>query len=235
MTALQASIGSLNDLIDATPDARSKPTKPIPHGDISEGEARAVVVAAASAGLVLATVSGWAVGAVAVAVLAVGYGYDLFAKGTPWSWVPFAVGIALLPVFAWLGAAGALPDAFVVLVPVAMLAGAGLAIANATADLERDSAAGTGSIAVRLGRDRAWAGHAALMTVVIVAGLSTLAVRGAGPGPLVAASAAAGLVAVAVVLARHASPARRERAWELEAIGVALLAAAWLFGWNVQA
>ena len=235
MTALQASIGSLNDLVDATSDARSKPAKPIPHGDISHGEARAVTVAAAAAGVLLAVVSGWAVGAVAVAVLAVGYGYDLFAKGTPWSWVPFAVGIPLLPVFAWLGAAGELPDAFVVLIPVAILAGAGLAIANATADLERDSAAGTGSIAVRLGRDRAWAIHAALMTVVVMAGLSTLALRRTEPGPFAAASAAAGLVALAVVLARNASPARRERAWELEAIGVALLAAAWLLGWNAPA
>ena len=31
------------------------------------------------------------------------------AKGTAWSWLPFAVGIPLLPVYGWLGAAGALP------------------------------------------------------------------------------------------------------------------------------
>ena len=69
--------------------------------------------------------------ALAVVVLGVGVAYDLWAKGTPWSWLPFAVGIPLLPVYGWVGATGSPPGFFAVLVPMAVLAGAALAIANA--------------------------------------------------------------------------------------------------------
>ena len=74
--------------------------------------------------------------------LSIGYGYDRFAKGTAWSWVPFALGIPLVPVYGWVGTGQPLPSAFAVLVPCAVLAGAALAIANASADFERDLAAG---------------------------------------------------------------------------------------------
>ena len=48
------------------------------------------------------------------------------------------------------------------LVPMAVLAGAALAIANARADLERDVAAGTVSVATRLGLEGSWRLHAGL-------------------------------------------------------------------------
>ena len=41
---------------------------------------------------------------------------------------------------------------------------------------------------------------------------------------------AAVVIEIGVVLGRHADSAGRERAWELEAIGVGFLAAAWLAG-----
>ena len=40
------------------------------------------------------------------AILGVGLLYDLRLRGTALSWFPFAVGIPLLPVYAWLGATG---------------------------------------------------------------------------------------------------------------------------------
>ena len=90
----------------------------------------------------------------AVVVLGIGLAYDLFAKGTAASWVPFAVGIPILPVYGWLGATGSLPDLFRLLVPVAAVAGAALAIGNALVDVERDRAAGDRSVALVLGRGR---------------------------------------------------------------------------------
>ena len=51
MTALQASIGTLNDLVDAPRDAGRKPGKPIPAGTVSIGTARSVAVGAAAVGL----------------------------------------------------------------------------------------------------------------------------------------------------------------------------------------
>ena len=152
MTALQASIGALNDVVDAPRDRGLKPGKPIPAGLVSPGSAWAVVVVAAALGVGLSIPSGAATVGLAVVVLAIGYGYDLVFKGTAWSWLPFAIGIPLLPVFGWLGTTGGLPDSFAILLPVAVIAGAALAIANARADAERDTAAGVG-----LGRDSAGA------------------------------------------------------------------------------
>ena len=230
MTALQASIGSLNDVVDAPRDAGHKPGKPIPAGLVSAAIARVVVVAAAVLGLVLSAPSGaWTV-ALAAVVLAIGYGYDLVFKGTAWSWVPFAVGIPLLPVFGWLGAAGSLPSSFAVLLPVAVVAGTGLAIANARADLERDTAAGVDSVAVRLGSERAWTVEAVLMTAVVGAAIVTLAAAGAPVGALAIAIGAGCIVALGVAIGRRGDSARIERAWQLQAIGVGLLAAAWLAG-----
>ncbi len=230
MTALQVSIGTLNDLVDAPRDAGHKPGKPIPAGLVTPGIARVVMVITATLGLLLAVPSGPATLGLAGVILAIGYGYDLVAKGTAWSWLPFAIGIPLLPVFGWLGVTGTLPRAFAVLVPVAVAAGAALAIANASADSERDAAAGVDSVAVRLGPRRAWLVSSALLLAVIVAAIATLAAAGAG-GPVIAAATGAGLViGLGIVVGRDPGLSRRERAWELEAVGVGLLAVAWLAG-----
>jgi 4-hydroxybenzoate polyprenyltransferase len=232
MAALQASIGALNDVIDAPSDAGRKPGKPIPSGLVAPATARIVAVLGAVTGFLLAAVSGWGLVALAAASLGVGYAYDLRAKGTAWSWLPFAIGVPLLPVFAWYGATGALPTSFAVLLPSAVAAGAALAMANARADLERDLAAGHESVAIRVGSDRAWWLSALLLGVVLAVALGSLWLRGAAAVALGASMAAGGVIAVGLGLARPlgASAARRERAWEVQAIGVALLAAAWLAG-----
>jgi 4-hydroxybenzoate polyprenyltransferase len=230
MTALQASIGALNDLLDVPRDRGLKPGKPIPAGLVSERLAWAVVVAGAALGLVLCAPSGLATVALAVLVLAIGYGYDLVFKGSAWSWFPFAIGIPLLPVFGWLGTTGGLPDVFAILLPVAVIAGAALAIANARADAERDAAAGVYSVAVRLGLERSWAVNAGLLAVVVGLAIATLVARSAPPLALLAALGAGLVIGLAVAVGRRADSVRRERAWELEAVGVGLLAAAWLAG-----
>jgi 4-hydroxybenzoate polyprenyltransferase len=230
MTALQASIGALNDVVDAPRDAGHKPGKAIPAGLVSATAARVVVVAAAAVGLGLSAPSGVPTIALAAAILSIGYGYDLVFKGTVWSWVPFAVGIPLLPVFGWLGSAGTVPASFAILIPVAVVAGSALAIANARADLERDTAAGVDSVAIRLGPSRSWAVGAGLLAFVVVAALVTLVRGDASTGAIALAGGAGVMVGVGVALGRRGDSARRERAWQLQAVGVALLAAAWLAG-----
>jgi 4-hydroxybenzoate polyprenyltransferase len=236
MTFLQASIGSLNDVVDAPRDAGRTPPKPIPGGLVSRAAALTVVAVAAILGVASSMPSGAPTTALAVVVLGIGYAYDLGFKGTAWSWLPFAVGIPLLPVYGWLGAAGVLPAAFAILLPAAVMAGAGLAVSNALADIERDTAAGTDSVATRLGARRAWTIQAILLAGVVGAAWLTLAVGGAAERAIDGGAAAAGalvatiVIGVGIALARHADAARRERAWEFEAIGVGLLAAAWLAG-----
>ena len=230
MVALQASIGSLNDVLDARHDAGRKPGKPIPSGLVSPDVARGVMVVGAGLGIAAVVASGPVLVALAGAVLVIGYAYDLVFKGTTWSWVPFAVGIPLLPVYGWLGATGRLPTVFALLLPMAVLAGAGLAIANARADEERDAAAGLTSIATRSGSEVAWRIHAALLVVVVIVAVASLVVAGVAPAA-VGLTLAAGLVVVGgIVVGRSGTPERRERAWELEAAGIGLLATVWLAG-----
>jgi 4-hydroxybenzoate polyprenyltransferase len=229
MVALQASIGVTNDISDAPADAVAKPAKPIPAGLVSARAAGVLAVLLAVVGLALSAVSGWGTLGVAAAGLGVGLVYDVRLKGTAWSWLPFAVGIPLLPVYAWYGGTGSLPASFAVLVPAAMAAGAALAIGNARADAEADRASGVASIATALGPRRAWALEVTILLVVGVVAVASAALVDGSTGR-VAIVAAAALVPVGAALAsRHRTPAGRERAWEAEAIGVAALGAAWLW------
>ncbi len=230
MSALQVSIGALNDIVDAPRDIGLKSRKPIPAGLVSARLAWVVVAAGGGLGVVLSAPSGLATLVLAALALAIGYSYDLVFKGTAWSWVPFAVGIPLLPVFGWLGSTGSLPPSFAVLLPVAVVAGTALAIANARADAERDAATGVDSVAIRLGPERAWAVHAALLAVAVATALLTLLARGAATPAILAATGAALVTAIGVAVGRNTDSSRREWAWEIEAIGVGLLAAAWLAG-----
>jgi 4-hydroxybenzoate polyprenyltransferase len=228
MTALQASIGALNDLHDATDDAGRKPGKPIPAGLVSVPVARGVVVVGAVLGIGLAALTDPVIAVLAVVVLAIGYGYDLAFKGMAWSWLPFAVGIPILPVYGWLGAGSDLPPFFVALLPMAVLAGAALAIANARADLERDQAAGTISVATRLGLEGSWLLHAGLWGIALAIGLGWLVFRGVGLVGALPVVVAAGLIVAVVFWSRRRGPAGRERAWQFEAAGAALALSSWL-------
>jgi 4-hydroxybenzoate polyprenyltransferase len=229
MTALQFGIGATNDLVDAPRDAGHKPGKPIPAGLVDRRVAAAVAGGAFAAGLLLAIPSGLPTLALALAVIGIGLVYDLGLKGTAWSWLPFAVGIPILPVFGWLGATGTLPPAFAVLVPVAVAAGAALAIANALVDVERDQAAGVESIATALGPGRAWAIQAGLVVAIVVAAVASAAILEPAAGRAVAVAVAGGVPTAGLGLSRRGGPDRRERAWQLEAIGFAAVGIAWVW------
>jgi 4-hydroxybenzoate polyprenyltransferase len=230
MILLQASVGALNDLVDAPRDAGLKPGKPIPAGLVELATARVIAAGAGVAGIALAVPSGPPVVALAAFLLVLGYAYDLRLKGTRWSWVAFALAIPLFPTYGWLGATGAVPTIWVVVLPTAMLAGAALAISNAGVDVERDRAAGIGSVATHLGPVRAWAIHVVLLATVVGIAVLSLMAGGGGGWPSLGVLAAGGAVALGAALARDPDPARRERGWEVEAIGMGLLAAAWLAG-----
>jgi 4-hydroxybenzoate polyprenyltransferase len=230
MTALQFAIGALNDVVDAPADAGRVPPKPLPAGLVSVREARIITAATAIVGVALAIPGGAGLIALALLVLAIGAAYDLVAKGTPWSWLPFAVGIPVLPVYGWFGATGTLPPFVVTLVPMAALAGAGLAVANARADLEVDSSAGTDSVARRLGTDRSWWAGAGLMTGAIAIGIVALAQREWSPGAWTLVGAGIGVIVAGLILGRRDDPGARRRGWEAQAIGAAIAATGWVAG-----
>lgn len=232
MALLQFAIGTLNDIVDAPSDAGRKPGKPIPAGLVGQGQARLVALVSAGLGVALAALVSPALAVLAVLVLGIGAWYDLRAKGTTLSWLPLAIGIPILPVYGWFGATGALPDMFLVVIPAAATAGAALAVANALVDVERDSDAGGTSIAASLGPARAGILGIVLNVVVVALAVGTAWVIGT-PGGWVAAIAAAGIVPLAgavlgAVAARRPGAGWREAAFEIQAVGLALVAVAWL-------
>jgi 4-hydroxybenzoate polyprenyltransferase len=218
----------LNDLVDAPSDAGRKPGKPIPSGLVRPGLARVIAALAGAGGVLLAVPSGPTTVGLALILLGLGYAYDLWFKGTAWSWLPFALAIPLFPTYGWLGAAGELPQLWAVLLPTAVLAGTALALANATVDVERDRAAGLESVATRLGRARARRLNLGLLGLVWLLAIATLTLAGQLV-PWAFPAIAGGLSAFAgwVVLGAD-DPRSRERGWEAQAIGVVVLAAGWL-------
>jgi 4-hydroxybenzoate polyprenyltransferase len=232
MTLLQFAIGTLNDLVDAPLDAGRKPGKPIPAGLVQAWQAWAVALACAVAGVAIAVAQAPLLGGLAILVLAIGAWYDLAAKGTTLSWLPLAIGIPILPVYGWYGAAGELPGMFLVVVPAAANAGAAIAIANALVDMERDTDGGAASIAVALGARRASTLVVVLHLVVAALAIGTALVLGAPTGWVLAVAAASlvpvGGAVLGAVAGARSGPGWREAAFEIQAVGTALVAVAWL-------
>jgi 4-hydroxybenzoate polyprenyltransferase len=232
MTCLHFAIGTVNDLVDAPSDAGRKPGKPIPAGVVTVSQARLVAAVSASLGLLLAVVGGPGLLVLAAVGLAIGLAYDLWAKGTTLSWLPFAVGIPILPLFGWFGATREVPGLVVVLVPAAASAGTALAIANAIVDMDRDRSAGDRSIALALGAGRAAALVLVLHGAVAALAVGTAAILGAPTGWVIAVLGASlaplGGAVLGLVAASRPGPDLRELAWEVQAVGTGLLAVAWL-------
>jgi 4-hydroxybenzoate polyprenyltransferase len=234
MFSIQASIGSLNDSVDASLDAGRKVGKPIPSGHATRQEAQMIVVTGLAVGIALTWPLGLAATAVAVAGACIGYLYDLRLSRTAWSWLPFALGLPLVPIYAWLGVTGGAPAPLLPMIPIGIMAGSGLALANGLADLERDAAGGIETAAVRLGRARAWAAQAGLLLAAIGLALGSLpraAHGGAASGgalSLFAFVLGTVLIVAGLILGLDGGPRRRERAWELEALGVATFGAGWV-------
>jgi 4-hydroxybenzoate polyprenyltransferase len=225
MLLIQFSIGTFNDLLDAPADAIAGRSKPLVDGRVTARIALRVGVVCGLAGLVLAGFAGPATALVACAGYGIGLAYDVRLKASAWSWLPYAAGIPLLPVFAWVGATGDLPGPILVLAGLGVLGGTSLAIANSLADAERDAASRTRTVATALGRDRAIRlGGLLGLAVGAVATTSAIELAGWIPGTWVTAAGAATLVAgLALGFA-----GRLQRAWEVQAIGLAILAAGWV-------
>jgi 4-hydroxybenzoate polyprenyltransferase len=232
MLGLQLSIGALNDLIDAPRDAATKPGKPIPRAAVTTGEARAIAAGGFALALALTVPIGLTAAGILLLCAACGYAYDLRLSRTALSWLPLSIALPLVPAFAAASSTGSVPPSVLAVVLPGAIAGAGLSLANGLADLERDESEGRITAAVRLGPWLGWVFQAALVAVailILVVESSVLDPTGLGrSGPGLAAGSLA--LAAGVLAGWGGGPARRERAWELEAVGVAVVAAAWFIG-----
>ena len=165
-------------------------------------------------------------------MLAIGLAYDLWAKGTTLSWLPFALGIPLLPVYGWYGATGSLPELFLVLVPAAANAGAALAVANAMVDYGARRGGRRALDRPRARRRPGWGWpRGRLNAVVAVLALGTAIVLGRRRGGWSRSCSRRVPMAGAVLGAGgggRPGTSWRELAWEIQAMGLGLLAVAWL-------
>jgi 4-hydroxybenzoate polyprenyltransferase len=228
MLGLQFCIGATNDLADADADAGRKPGKPIPQGLISRRWTAVVSVLCGAVGLLLYASFGVTAVLFGVAMLGVGLAYDLRLKHAGLGWACFAVAFPLLPLSTWWIAAGALPPRAGLLLTVAAIAGPALSLSNSMVDLERDAAVGVPTLAVRLGRGRALAVLAVLLAVTYGSALLSLAAEAgpaAAPGLVLAATT---LAVLGLALSAEPTPARRERGWQAQVIGLALLTLGWV-------
>jgi 4-hydroxybenzoate polyprenyltransferase len=153
MLLAQFSISALNEWADADLDRRAGRQRPIPLGLVSPRTALSVAVFGAVGAFLLSTLANFGtVSLLLVGVgLACGWAYDLRFKGTPLSFLPFAIAFPLMPF--WIGLLAGRPASSL---GILFLGGIPLAtaihLADAIPDRERDQAAGLRTLAVALGR-----------------------------------------------------------------------------------
>jgi 4-hydroxybenzoate polyprenyltransferase len=213
----QLSVGWSNDRIDLRRDlAADRRDKPLVTGVVS---ARDVAVAAGCALVLCVPLSlacGLAAGAAHLAGVAAAWAYNLGVKRTRLSWLPYALGFALLPAFVTLGLPGhPWPPAW--LPTAGALLGIGAHVTNVLPDIEADLAAGVRGLPQRLGRRRARA-----LAAVALLGASAVLALGP-PGPVGALGwtglAVTGVLGLAVLLAPGSGA--RSRAPFLATLGLA--------------
>jgi 4-hydroxybenzoate polyprenyltransferase len=209
----QLSIGWSNDLLDARRDrAVLRTDKPLATGVLSTRAAATACGVAVVLTVGLSLACGLVAGLLHLALVAVGWTYNLGLKSTAWSWLPFAVAFGGLPAFVWLaGDPGTAPPLWL---PVAgACLGTGAHLLNVMPDLEDDARTGVRGLPHRLGPR--WLPVAAL--VALAAGSVVTLVGAAAPG----ADSLVVLVLVAVLAV--VVLAGRGRAPFAAAVGIALV------------
>jgi 4-hydroxybenzoate polyprenyltransferase len=220
MLPIQFAIGAVNDVADANEDVAAKPWKPIPRGAIGRRGALAAGLALAMVGLVASATIGPATLGLVAGGLTAGLAYDLGARRTPLSWLPWWVAFTLLPLAAYT-AVGIFVPRLLIVMPLALLVALPLHCANALPDLDADRQAGVRSLPVVLGRHACWRVIAA--GPCLAAAIGTLAAWGTQLRWPVLAAALVLLVATVSLAVR-----RPRRPFPAVAVAVACFAVVWL-------
>jgi 4-hydroxybenzoate polyprenyltransferase len=151
----QATVGWTNDLHDSAADrAVGRANKPTVRGDLRPEDLRLPILVSATLTIPLSFfAAGWIGGAAHIAAVASALAYNFFLARSVWSWVPYAVSFALMPVFIAQASSLTLwPTVPVVLLSV--LVGVTAHLLNAIPDIDVDRETGWGGLAVSLGKRR---------------------------------------------------------------------------------
>jgi 4-hydroxybenzoate polyprenyltransferase len=221
MLPVQLCIGVVNDVVDLPADAAAKPHKPLVRGVVSRTTAALIGVVLGAIGLgAAATINLPTLGLDAMA-LGAGLSYDLGLRRTPFSWVPWWGGMAVLPLEGY-ASVGSIPSRLLAVIPLSGLIALGLHFANALPDIDGDRAGGRRSLPVLVGSNASrWAGPLSLAA----AGVLALVLAGPlGQAGLVFVGGVAVLAVgvIAVIVTRSRTP------FPVLAVTTAVFAVAWL-------
>lgn len=151
----QATVGWTNDVHDAAADrAAGRANKPTVRGELRPDDLRVPILVSATLTIPLSFLAaGWVGGAAHSAAVASALVYNFFLARTVWSWVPYAVSFALMPVFV---AQASSPSVWptVPVTVLSVLVGVTAHLLNAIPDIDIDRATGWGGLAVSLGKRR---------------------------------------------------------------------------------
>jgi 4-hydroxybenzoate polyprenyltransferase len=220
----QLSIGWSNDLVDVERDrAAGRRDKPLARDEVGPGAVRTACALALLACAPLSLAHGWRAGTAHLVVVAGGWAYNLGAKRTALSWLPYAISFGALPAFLALGLPGhPAPRPWVVL--AGALLGLGAHFLNVVPDITADLAVGVRGLPQRLGERRSRAVGALLLAASVV--VVTVGAGDPPPWAYAGCAVAVGLAVLAAALGRRAG----SRLPFLLALGTAALAVALLVG-----
>ena len=165
----QATVGWTNDVHDAAADrAAGRSNKPTVRGELRPDDLRVPILVSATLTIPVSFfAAGWIGGAAHIAAVASALAYNCFLARTVWSWVPYAVSFALMPLFIAQAASPSLwPTIPVVLLSV--LVGVTAHLLNAIPDIAIDRNTGWGGLAVSLGKRRSMILAAVLVVAAAV-------------------------------------------------------------------
>ncbi|WP_324649295.1 UbiA family prenyltransferase [Georgenia sp. H159] len=165
----QLTIGWSNDLLDAGRDrAVGRTDKPLATGQLATRVVTAALAGAVVACAALSLALGWRAALAHLVVVAAGWAYNLGAKSTVLSWLPYVVAFGTLPAVPWLALSPpALPPWW--MLAVGALLGAGAHVVNVLPDLAEDAVTGVRGLPHRLGARAS----GVLAVVVLLAGTAT--------------------------------------------------------------
>ena len=219
MLGVHTCIGASNDYLDRHRD-RGRREKPIASGALPPSAGLLLSAVGITVGLVAAVQVSTLTFALAVTGALVGATYNVWLKHTALSWLPFALGVSIIPAFAWSTVSSVLPTPILTLSLISLPGGAALALQNSLADRALDLQSGMRSAAVRLGERTAF-GLLALLHLVTLTALLAFAPRNTSPATL---AVAALLLAVGVACSATRSRWVRQRGWEISAAALAVAA-----------
>jgi 4-hydroxybenzoate polyprenyltransferase len=162
----QLSVGWMNDFVDAKLDQSvSRSEKPVVTGALSQSSLKVPIAIALVLTIPLSILAaGWIGGLAHVGAVASAHVYNFYLSRTIWSWLPYVVSFALLPLFVAQAASNSLfPEPLMIV--LFALVGFIAHLLNALPDIEIDRQAGKGGLAVSLGRK-----GSLLLAVALVAG-----------------------------------------------------------------